>query len=202
MGEYTVNITTVVRHNVLNGDETVQIINALLKKKLEKTSLQPTVSMAIPKKHIKIRYRRMNIAIIRDVLSSLLKQKSINKSVVIVKVGGNRFRLELIKEVDNEDEATAPRPVKYSIVIANNVTTDMQTFTENVKTFTMNSLDGRDITMEVVSDVNFRIDIECTTYIRKGTVRNILRAFLKKNKMNKVMKVTTAGESALQIRTK
>lgn len=202
MGEYTVDITTVVRHNVLVGDETVQIINALLKKKLEKTSLQATVSMAIPKKHIKIRYRRMNIAIIRDVLSSLLKQKSINKSIDIVKVGGNRFRLELMKDVDNEDEATAPRHVKYSIVIANNVTTDMQTFTENVKTFTMNSLDGRDITMEVVSDVNFRIDIECTTYIRKGTVRNILRAFLKKNKMNKVMKVTTAGESALQIRTK
>ena len=158
--------------------------------------------MAIPKKHIKIRYRRMNIAIIRDVLSSLLKQKSINKSVVIVKVGGNRFRLELIKDVDNEDEATAPRHVKYSIVIANNVTTDMPTFAENVKTFIMNRLDGRDITMEGVSGVNFRIDIECTTYIRKGTVRNILRAFLKKNKMNKVMKVTTAGESALQISRK
>lgn len=202
MCEFTIDITTVVRHDVLDGDETVQIINALLKKKLEKTSLQATVSMAIPKKHIKIRYRRMNIAIIRDVLSSLLKQKSINKSVVIVKVGGNRFRLELIKDVDNEDEATAPRHVKYSIVIANNVTTDMPTFAENVKTFIMNRLDGRDITMEGVSGVNFRIDIECTTYIRKGTVRNILRAFLKKNKMNKVMKVTTAGESALQISRK
>ena len=78
----------------------------------------------------------------------------------------------------------------------------MPTFAENVKTFIMNRLDGRDITMEGVSGVNFRIDIECTTYIRKGTVRNILRAFLKKNKMNKVMKVTTAGESALQISRK
>ena len=195
---FTIDASSLVRDNKIEPGSVIMNIKkqltkkrilAQVKKDLRLTTHQGMEKQSVKRFRIIISSRHCTKTMLRDILTTFLKHVHLNRSVLIRASSGTTFQLSTKKTTTNN---STDEPVEYiiscSLVARHEIVLEL----DNVANYISKALRYKEVTTIIEG---LRIKIRCTTFIRKGTIKNIIHNYLKKRNFLTVLKSSGSDES-------